>query len=268
MTDKMKNDLRIIVTKIFYSPATNGQADKSIEEGLQAVCDYFSKYLSDPDQYGQGGEEPEDGKENFHLDNWIKNETKTFKSHLGELLKMYIPDGEPILIHKASLELQAALWRIVKESPVIKEAIEWTKKLKERTEQLESTASAAPTAPVQPQMNVELLRDKMKAYFDSVKPEEIIQEFEAMGYTFIPKESEPQKEEEDEAQLLELISGLRKKSDYLHLLGFTSKEKEDTIASIKQRILSEYQKHPTLDWAEIAARKIVANLSHRRAASP
>ena len=32
--------------------------------------------------------------------------------------------------------------------------------------------------------------------------------------------------------------------------------KEDQIASIKQRIIDEYRKHKTLDWAEIAARKI------------
>ena len=32
--------------------------------------------------------------------------------------------------------------------------------------------------------------------------------------------------------------------------------KEQVIASIKQRILDEQKKHKTLDWAEIAARKI------------
>jgi hypothetical protein len=31
--------------------------------------------------------------------------------------------------------------------------------------------------------------------------------------------------------------------------------------SIKERILAEYKKHPSLDWAEIAARKIVASLT-------
>jgi len=34
--------------------------------------------------------------------------------------------------------------------------------------------------------------------------------------------------------------------------------KEEIIASIKQRILDEYKKHNTIDWAEIAARKIYA----------
>lgn len=33
-------------------------------------------------------------------------------------------------------------------------------------------------------------------------------------------------------------------------------DKEQVIASIKQRILDEQRKHKTLDWAEIAARKI------------
>jgi hypothetical protein len=32
--------------------------------------------------------------------------------------------------------------------------------------------------------------------------------------------------------------------------------KEEQIASIKQRILDEHRKHKSLDWAEIAARKI------------
>ena len=35
-------------------------------------------------------------------------------------------------------------------------------------------------------------------------------------------------------------------------------DKERIIASIKERILSEHKKHQTLDWAEIAARKIYA----------
>ncbi|MEY2701922.1 MAG: hypothetical protein RLY43_555 [Bacteroidota bacterium] len=33
-------------------------------------------------------------------------------------------------------------------------------------------------------------------------------------------------------------------------------EENRIIASIKQRILNEYRKHGSLDWAEIAARKI------------
>jgi hypothetical protein len=35
-----------------------------------------------------------------------------------------------------------------------------------------------------------------------------------------------------------------------------ARDKEKIIASIKQRILDEHRKHKTLDWAEIAARKI------------
>jgi hypothetical protein len=35
-------------------------------------------------------------------------------------------------------------------------------------------------------------------------------------------------------------------------------ENEKIIQSIKNRIISEYKKHPDLDWAEIAARKIYA----------
>lgn len=36
--------------------------------------------------------------------------------------------------------------------------------------------------------------------------------------------------------------------------------KEDIIKSIKLRILEEQKKHTKLDWAEIAARKIVSTL--------
>ena len=36
--------------------------------------------------------------------------------------------------------------------------------------------------------------------------------------------------------------------------------KERIIAAIKYRILEEQKKHKELDWAEIAARKIYANL--------
>lgn len=35
---------------------------------------------------------------------------------------------------------------------------------------------------------------------------------------------------------------------------------EEIIQTIKHRIESEYNKHPDLDWAEIAARKIYAVL--------
>ena len=37
-------------------------------------------------------------------------------------------------------------------------------------------------------------------------------------------------------------------------------EKGILVSKIKQRIESEYRKHPDLDWAEIAARKIYAEL--------
>ena len=36
--------------------------------------------------------------------------------------------------------------------------------------------------------------------------------------------------------------------------------KDDWVSKIKQRIESEYRKHPDLDWAEIAARKIYDEL--------
>ncbi len=36
--------------------------------------------------------------------------------------------------------------------------------------------------------------------------------------------------------------------------------KDDWVSKIKQRIESEYRKHPDLDWAEIAARKIYAEI--------
>lgn len=34
-------------------------------------------------------------------------------------------------------------------------------------------------------MNTELLKEKMKDYFDNISPEEIISKFEAMGYSFV-----------------------------------------------------------------------------------
>lgn len=37
------------------------------------------------------------------------------------------------------------------------------------------------------------------------------------------------------------------------------KASEITISKIKQRILDEHRKHPDIDWAEIAARKIYAS---------
>lgn len=51
------------------------------------------------------------------------------------------------------------------------------------------------------------------------------------------------------------------KDKYVELHGNVNNDEElkDTIVSIiKQRIESEYRKHPDLGWAEIAARKIYA----------
>lgn len=39
--------------------------------------------------------------------------------------------------------------------------------------------------------------------------------------------------------------------------------KDEIISAIEQRIKSEYRKHPDLDWAGIAARKIYAELKER-----
>lgn len=58
------------------------------------------------------------------------------------------------------------------------------------------------------------------------------------------------------------------KDKYVELHGNVNNDKElkDTIVSIiKQRIESEYRKHPDLDWAGIAARKIYAELKERGA---
>ena len=40
--------------------------------------------------------------------------------------------------------------------------------------------------------------------------------------------------------------------------------KDDWVSKIKQRIESEYRKHPDLDWAEIAARKIYAEIENKK----
>ena len=40
--------------------------------------------------------------------------------------------------------------------------------------------------------------------------------------------------------------------------------KDDWVSKIKQRIESEYRKHPDLDWAEIAARKIYAEIKDEK----
>jgi len=57
------------------------------------------------------------------------------------------------------------------------------------------------------------------------------------------------------------------KDKYVELHGNVNNNKElkDTIVSkIKQRIESEYRKHPDLDWAEIAARKICAEIENEK----
>ncbi len=38
--------------------------------------------------------------------------------------------------------------------------------------------------------------------------------------------------------------------------------KQEMIASIKSRIEAEHRKHQSLDWAQIAAIKIVANIEY------
>ena len=40
--------------------------------------------------------------------------------------------------------------------------------------------------------------------------------------------------------------------------------KDTLVSKIKQRIESEYRKHPDLDWAEIAARKIYAEIENKK----
>jgi hypothetical protein len=39
---------------------------------------------------------------------------------------------------------------------------------------------------------------------------------------------------------------------------------DEIISAIEQRIKSEYRKHPDLDWAEIAARKICAEIINEK----
>jgi len=48
------------------------------------------------------------------------------------------------------------------------------------------------------------------------------------------------------------------KGKYVELHGNVIKS--TLVSKIKQRIESEYRKHPDLDWAEIAARKIYAEI--------
>ena len=53
------------------------------------------------------------------------------------------------------------------------------------------------------------------------------------------------------------------KDKYVELHGSVNNDKElkgTLILKLKQRIESEYRKHPNLDWAEIAARKIYAEI--------
>jgi hypothetical protein len=40
---------------------------------------------------------------------------------------------------------------------------------------------------------------------------------------------------------------------------------DDLIKIIKNRIISEHRKHPTLDWEEIASRKILSELYNIKA---
>ena len=44
------------------------------------------------------------------------------------------------------------------------------------------------------------------------------------------------------------------------VLERSQRQKGTLVSKIKQRIESEYRKHPDLDWAEIAARKIYAEI--------
>lgn len=64
-------------------------------------------------------------------------------------------------------------------------------------------------------------------------------------------------------ELIDKWNKMQRLSEYQH----TTTEKpsvegvinhEFSIRQIKNRILEEYQKHPELDWAELAARKIIA----------
>ncbi len=57
-------------------------------------------------------------------------------------------------------------------------------------------------------MNVELLKQKMKEFFDNVDPEYLISEFERMGYTFVEIKPEISKEDlEIAAEISALESG-------------------------------------------------------------
>lgn len=47
MKDNYTKEIRDIVTKIFYSPATNGKADESIEKGCQEVEKLVLKLLEE-----------------------------------------------------------------------------------------------------------------------------------------------------------------------------------------------------------------------------
>jgi hypothetical protein len=48
------------------------------------------------------------------------------------------------------------------------------------------------------------------------------------------------------------------------VLERSRRQKSILVSKIKQRIESEYRKHPDLDWAEIAARKIYAEIKDEK----
>ena len=56
---------------------------------------------------------------------------------------------------------------------------------------------------------------------------------------------------------LRLLDIVKKNLEFRH-------QKDTLILKLKQRIESEYRKHPDLDWAEIAARKIYAEIKDEK----
>ena len=56
---------------------------------------------------------------------------------------------------------------------------------------------------------------------------------------------------------LRLLDIVKKNLEFEH-------PKDAVVSKIKQRIESEYRKHPDLDWAEIAARKIYAEIKDEK----
>jgi hypothetical protein len=53
----------------------------------------------------------------------------------------------------------------------------------------------------------------------------------------------------------------KQQEEYKKLFTMTN---DEIISAIEQRIKSEYRKHPDLDWAEIAARKICAEIINEK----